>query len=252
MDAKVVGILSGVSYVSGIDYYKGISEQFGTIVGSGTGLMPKNPLMMMVSIDCDAYARLLCDKKWEEVAKYLMSGVDKLIASGIDCIGLASNTAHICYPFIKEKYPDVDVLHIADCTARAIKSQGITTVGLLGTEPTMRENYLKDRLALHGITTIVPSTDEALSKIFEFIMKELGANIFKESTREFFVAEARKLQSNGCCGLILGCTEIELLIKQENLPDFPVFPSAELHINGLAKIAANTAQVSDFLPTSQE
>eukprot|EP01060_Flectonema_neradi_P013309 TRINITY_DN20068_c0_g1_i1.p1 TRINITY_DN20068_c0_g1~~TRINITY_DN20068_c0_g1_i1.p1 ORF type:complete len:252 (+),score=51.96 TRINITY_DN20068_c0_g1_i1:61-816(+) len=251
MDAKVIGILSGVSYVSGVDYYKGINEEFGSLVGTGTGLMPKNPLMTMVSVDCDAYARLLCDKKWEAVAKYLMVGIDKLVASGIDCIGLASNTAHICYPFVKEKYPDVDILHIADCTARAIKSHGITTVGLLGTEPTMRERYLKDRLSLHGITAIVPESDESLTKIFNFIMKELGANVFLDSTRDFFVSEALKLQDRGCKGLILGCTEIELLIKQEHVPELKVFPSAELHIKSLASIAADKASVSDFLPVEE-
>eukprot|EP00755_Sulcionema_specki_P019497 Sspe_Gene.69628::Locus_41053_Transcript_1_1_Confidence_1.000_Length_1675::g.69628::m.69628/K01779/racD; aspartate racemase len=103
MDAAVMGILSGVSYVSGIDYYKGVNEEYGKLVGSGTGLMPRNPLMMMVSVDCDSYAKLLTEKRWEEVRDHLMVGVDKLVAAGVDFLVLASNTAHISVPRIEAK-----------------------------------------------------------------------------------------------------------------------------------------------------
>eukprot|EP01059_Diplonema_ambulator_P007027 TRINITY_DN16567_c0_g1_i1.p1 TRINITY_DN16567_c0_g1~~TRINITY_DN16567_c0_g1_i1.p1 ORF type:complete len:249 (+),score=99.68 TRINITY_DN16567_c0_g1_i1:759-1505(+) len=248
MDAKVAGILSGVSYVSGIDYYKGINEQYGELVGSGTGLMPRNPLMIMVSVECDAYAKYLCDKEWGKAQEHLLQGVAMLVKAGVDFIGLASNTAHICSGLVRERYPDVPLVHIADTTAAAIKKAGLSKVGLLGTEPTMRESYLKDQLAKHGIEVMVPDDDEVLSQIFQYIMKELGVNVFKDSTRAYFVEAARGLQARGAQGIILGCTEIELLIQQKHIPDFPVFPSAELHIAALAKVAAGQAQPSEYEP----
>ncbi|KAJ9449169.1 aspartate racemase [Diplonema papillatum] len=252
MDAAVVGVLTGVSYVSGIDYYKGLNEEYGRLVGSGTGLMPKNPLMLMVSVDCDEYAQLLVNGEWKATAEYLARGVDRLVKAGVDVVGLASNTAHISFPLLQSLYPKVPILHIADCTAKAVLEKGLKRVGLLGTEPTMRESYLKDRLALHGIETLVPSKDEDLAQIFQYIMKELGANVFKPDTRTFFVRQAALLQERGAEGLILGCTEIELLIRQEHVPTLPVFPSAAIHIKSLAKVAARQAAVDDFLPDRKE
>jgi len=247
MDARVAGILSGISYVSGIDYYKGINEEYAKIVGK-RNLMPPNALMIMVSVDCDEYAKMLVAGEWQGVADYLAAEVDRLVAARCDFLCIASNTAHIAYPEIQRRYPELPVLHIADCTATSIKENGFTTVGLLGTEPTMRENYLKDRLALHGITTLVPDEDEDLSQIFQYIMDELGFNIFKPETRAFFLKNIEKLVARGAQGVILGCTEIELLVAQSHVPEVKLFRSAELHIAAAARLAARTADIGEFLP----
>eukprot|EP00729_Bicosta_minor_P011019 gene11019-13632_t len=159
----VLGVLSGISYVSGIDYYKGINEGYAALVGK-KHLMPPNPLMVMVSVDCDVYAKMLVAREWEGVSQHLLKGIDRLVLAGCNMICIASNTGHIVYPAITSKYPDVSVLHIADATAAAIKAKGLDTVGLLGTEPTMRERYLRDRLQHHGITTLIPEKDEDLNQ----------------------------------------------------------------------------------------
>ena len=253
---KVVGILTGVSYISGIDYYKGINEEFGRLVGTGTGLMPRNPTMVMASVNCDEYARLLIDKQWDAVKAYLLKGVDMVVSAGADVIGLASNTAHISADVVEKKYPKVPLVHIADCTAARIRdrlepAEGRYLVGLVGTEPTMRERYLKDRLARHGVDTLVPESDAALTRIFEAIMKELGAGVFSAETRAFFREEILKLRERGAKGVILGCTEIELLIQQEHLPDdFVVFPSAAIHIETLAAVAAGKVAPGALLPSA--
>lgn len=106
---------------------------------------------------------------------------------------------------------------------------GLNTVGLIGTEPTMRETYLKERLQRHGIAVVIPDEGE-LSKIFSFIMNELGFNVFIDSTRSYFVEQIRALQAHGAQGVILGCTEIELLVDQIHVPEVPLFPSAKIHI----------------------
>merc|ERR1712176_821145 len=145
----------------------------------------------MVSVDCDEYAWMLTRREWDGVSKHIAHGVEKLVKSGIDFLVIASNTAHISVPLLHKQFPDLKVLHIADCTAKSILNKGMSRVGLLGTEPTMRENYLKDQLGLHGVTTLVPDSDEDLKQIFQFIMDELGQNIFKDSTRAFFVGQIR-------------------------------------------------------------
>jgi len=245
-DRPMIGVLTGISYVSGIDYYRGINEGYAQICGKGE-IIPPNPLMIMASVDCDKYASMLTKKNWAGVEEHLMVGVDCLVKSGMDLLCIASNTGHLAFNAIQRKYPDLAVLHIADCTAREIKKKGLKTIGLIGTQPTMEENYLKDRLKLHGIETLTPDPSE-LSKIFAFIMDELGANVFKESTREYFISQLKALKDQGVEGVILGCTEIELLVNQTHLPDLPVFPSAEIHIRAATNCAVGKERYSDFIP----
>ena len=93
-------------------------------------------------------------------------GVDKLVKAGIDFLVIASNTGHVSVPHIRRAYPDLPVLHIADCTARAIKARKIDCVGLLGTEPTMKERFLIARLERHGLRVVVPDSEQDMSRIF--------------------------------------------------------------------------------------
>ena len=159
-----LGLLTGVSYQSGLDYYKNINEQYMQLVPKGR-LMPPNPRLTMVSLDCDEYASMLVTKEWDAVAQYLCRGVDQLVKAEPDCcLVICSNTAHLAVPLIRQLHPTLPVLHIADATARAIKAQGLSRVGLLGTEPTMRESYLKVQLLKHGIECIVPESDADLKR----------------------------------------------------------------------------------------
>lgn len=156
-------------------------------------------------------------------------------------------TGHIAVPAIEKMYPTLPILHIADCNAKAITQHGLTTVGLIGTEPTMREAYLKDRLALHGIEVVIPDESE-LATIFNFIMNELGFGEFKDTTRAYFAAQISALKAKGAQGVILGCTEIELLMTEDG--DVPLFRSAELHIAAATALAAGVGTVSDYLPAA--
>ena len=246
--APCLGLLTGVSYQSGLDYYKNVNEKYMQLVPKGH-LMPPNPLMVMVSVDCDVYAKMLAiDKDWDGVAEYISHGVGRLVKAEVDFLVICSNTAHLAVPRIGELYPRMPVLHIADTTARAIKAKGLTCVGLLGTEPTMREEYLKLQLRKHGIATIVPDSDAVFAQIFQFIMDELGFGEFKESTRAFFVQQVQQLAARGAQGVIMGCTEIELLLRQNDVPDVTLFASAELHIEAAAHVAAGLSQVADYMP----
>ncbi|MEM7348446.1 MAG: amino acid racemase [Chloroflexota bacterium] len=242
-----LGILTGISYVSGLDYYKGIHEK----VLANTDkrhLMPPNPPMTMVSVDCDEYAHYLTSRDLDQVATYLLKGVDKLVATGCNLLVIASNTGHICVPAVEQAYPDLNVLHIADCCAYQLKRQGFTQVGLVGTQPTMEEAYLHDRLAQHDIRTLVPQETEVREEIYRIIYEELSFNDFRESSRQTMVDAMRRLGEQGAQACISGCTEIELLVQQTHIPEIPLLPSGEIHIETTADVLLGNRNLDDVLP----
>lgn len=247
MTAHTLGILTGISYVSGLDYFKGINE----IVLANTPkchLMSPNPSIVMVSIDCDKYAHYLRLKSFDKVAEYLLTGVRKLVETGCEILVIASNTGHICVPAVESEFPKLKILHIADCCGSQLKKQGFSKVGLIGTKPTMEENYLKERLHLHGITTLVPEDEQTQEEIFEIICQELSYNVFRDESRGKMVKAIRGLEMQGAEACILGCTEIELLVQQKHVPNLPLLPSAEIHIQTAANLLLEKVDLEDVLP----
>eukprot|EP00928_Gymnodinium_smaydae_P063408 TRINITY_DN46987_c0_g1_i2.p1 TRINITY_DN46987_c0_g1~~TRINITY_DN46987_c0_g1_i2.p1 ORF type:complete len:297 (+),score=69.49 TRINITY_DN46987_c0_g1_i2:68-892(+) len=245
---KTMGLLTGLSYVSGIDYYRGINQQVAKLLPRGA-VMERNSEMVIVSLDCDGYVELLTAQDTPGVCEYLFRGVRKLHAAGVDFLVIASNTAHICHDLVRQRLPELPVLHIADCTAAACRGQG--RIGLLGTEPTMRDgSWLKSRLALHGIEVTVPAEAADRQRCYDIICQELSFDVFTDASRAFFVDLVRRLHSDGGAtgGVILGCTEIELLVRQEDVPDVPLYRSAELHIQAAARVQAGAASLEEYLP----
>jgi aspartate racemase len=247
MTAPTLGILTGISYVSGIDYYKGINEKVMAESPKRYFISP-NPPLVMASVDCDVYVHHLNAKSFDEVDQHLLSGVDKLVAAGCGLLVIASNTGHICVPAVQRRYPDLKILHIADCCAYQMKERGFTKVGLVGTQPTMEEVYLKDRMALHGITTIVPEEEKIREGIYEIIVQELSYNLFTEESRDKMVDAIRGLEAQGVEACILGCTEIELLVQQEHVPSLHLLPSAEIHIQTAADVLLGKVALETLLP----
>jgi aspartate racemase len=247
MTTPTLGILTGISYVSGLDYFKGINEK--VLAGTPKGhLMSPNPSIVMVSVDCDDYVHYLTMKSFSSVAEHLLDGVRKLVAAGCDILVIASNTGHICVPAVEREFPQLNILHIADCCAFQMKKQGFSKVGLIGTKPTMEEDYLKLRLLRHGITTIVPDEEHAREEIYRIIYEELSFNVFLDESRMKMVKAIRGLGERGIEACILGCTEIELLVQQEHVPGLPLIPSAEIHIQTAANVLLDKIKLDDVLP----
>jgi aspartate racemase len=236
MATSTLGILTGVSYVSGLDYFKGINERV-LAATPKCHLMSPNPPIVMVSVDCDEYVHYLTLKSFDKVAEHLLAGVSKLVAAGCDMLVIASNTAHICVPEVEREFPELKILHIADCCASELKKQGFSRVGLIGTKPAMEEDYLKARLLLHGI-----------EEIYEIICQELSYNVFTDESRAKIVKAIRGLEARGAEACILGCTEIELLVKQEHVPGLALLPSAEIHIETAANVLLQKVKLEDVLP----
>mmetsp|Transcript_105724 Transcript_105724/g.329525 ORF Transcript_105724/g.329525 Transcript_105724/m.329525 type:complete len:263 (-) Transcript_105724:165-953(-) len=246
---RTVGLLTGVSYVSGLDYYRGINEKAAELVPKAKVMIP-NPPMVIVSLDCDEYVDYLERNDDAGLQEYLLKGIKKIHAAGADFLVIASNTAHVCYGSIREALPGFPVLHIADTTAMSIRTFGFTRVGLLGTEPTMRDgSWLKSRLEAHGISVVVPSSESEARRCYDIICKELSFNELKDESRAFFVGLCRSMLTQGAQGVVLGCTEIELLVTARDVPDVPLFCSAELHIAAAARVAVGQACVENYAPT---
>lgn len=244
-----LGILTGISYVSGLDYYRGINEK--VLAGTPRGhLMSPNPPMVMASVDCDEYVHYLT-RSSAKVADHLLAGVRSLVAAGCDLLVIASNTGHIAFPAIANEFPDLGVLHIADCCAAELKGQGFSRVGLIGTKPTMVEDYLKSRMLLHGIETLVPEDDRTQDEIYDIICQELSYNVFRDGSRAKMVDVIRGLEARGAQACLLGCTEIELLVQQEHVPGFPLLPSAEVHIRTAADVLLGELELEDVLPDGE-
>ena len=250
---KTVGILSGISYVSGLDYYKGINIALGSKPRSELSYetVPHSSKAIMVSLDLDDYATRL--RKANEEGNLDRVGVwianqTSVLARCADFIVIASNTGHIAVPYIQEKFPDVQILHIADCTASAVKKSGFQKVGLLGTYYTMTADYLKRRLAAHSLSVIVPENDADRRKIQSIINDELSREKFFQSSREFIIQQIHELKKRGAEGVILGCTEIELLVQKQHVPNVSLFRSAQLHIDAAIKVQLGEKKVQDFQP----
>jgi aspartate racemase len=247
MTIPTLGILTGISYVSGLDYFKGINKKVLANTPKGH-LMSPNPSIVMVSVDCDDYVHYLTMKSFTDVAEHLLAGVRKLVAAGCDILVIASNTGHICVPAVEQEFPKLKILHIADCCAFQLKKQGFSKVGLIGTKPTMEEDYLKLRLLRHGITTIVPEEEQIQEEIYRIIYEELSFNVFRDESRVKMVKAIRGLGERGAQACILGCTEIELLVQQEHVPSLPLLPSAEIHIQAAANVLLDKMKIEDVLP----
>ena len=251
MTTLKLGILTGISYVSGLDYYKGINEKV-LADTSKRHLMSPNPPIVMVSVDCDEYVHYLTQKSFAKVAEHLLVGVRSLVAAGCDMLVIASNTGHISVPAIEREFPNLKVLHIADCCAAELKGQGFSRVGLIGTKPTMEEDYLKSRLLLHGITTLVPEDERTQDEVYDIVCQELSYNVFRDESRTKMVDVIRGLEARGAEACILGCTEIELLVQQEHVPGFPLLPSAEIHIQTAANVLLGKVELEDVLPAEEQ
>ncbi len=180
---------------------------------------------------------------WDGLAAYMKQKIDGLVAGGADVILCVSNTLHMPLDDLMESVP-VPLIHIADPTGAAMKAAGLKKVAIFGTKPVMEMSYLKDRFQKRfGIQVIAPS-DAEQQDIDQIIFNELVKNTLNETSKARYLEIADRMRrEEGAEGLILGCTEIFLLVDQEDRPDFPMFNTARLHCEAavdfaLSKIAS--------------
>jgi aspartate racemase len=210
-----------MSWESSVEYYRIINEEVKNRLG---GL--HSAKCLLYSVDFEEIERCQSEGDWRKAGEILGDVAKSLEKGGADFIIICTNTMHKVINNIQEKI-NIPVLHIADATANQIKKQGISSVGLLGTKYTMEQDFYKSRLESNHIKVIVPngSDREIINKV---IYDELCLGKIQESSRDYYKKVIKRLVENGAEGIILGCTEIGLLVKQED-SEVPLFDTTLIH-----------------------
>jgi len=219
---KTIGLLGGMSWESSLEYYRIINELIQAKLGE-----LHSAQCVMYSVDFDPYEKWMRQGNWDHIGNELTELAKKMENAGADVLIICTNTMHKLVPVI-ESHISIPILHIADATANSIKEQGLTKVGLLGTRFTMEEDFYAGRLKeKHGIEVIIPNPEDR-TQIDRIIFEELVKGIITQESRDIYLRIIQELQQKGAQGVILGCTEIPLLIKQADSP-IPVFDTTQLH-----------------------
>jgi aspartate racemase len=217
-----IGLLGGMSWESSAEYYRLANELVRERLG---GL--HSARCLLYSVDFADIEAMQVSGRWDEAAQALASGAKALEAGGADLLLLCTNTMHKVADQV-ERAVDIPFLHLADATAAAVRAAAVSTVGLLGTGFTMEQDFYRDRLATHGLTVLVPEKMDR-DVVHRVIYDELCVGIVDPASRQAFQQVMSRLVDRGAQGMILGCTEIELLVGAEDT-SVPVFPTTRLHV----------------------
>ena len=226
---KTIGLIGGMSWESTLGYYKRVNEAARERLG---GL--HSARLVLYSVDFHDIERLQQAGDWDAAGALLADAARSLAAAGADFIVLCTNTMHKVAGAI-ESAVSIPLLHIADPTATAIKAAGCTRVGLLGTRFTMEQAFYRDRLRAHGLDVLVPG-ERGREHVHRVIYDELCLGIVREDSRAAYRDIMRGLVESGAEAIILGCTEIALLVGAADAA-VPVFDTTSLHAQAAVDLA---------------
>jgi aspartate racemase len=218
---KTIGLIGGTGWISTIEYYRIINKEINNRLGGHN--FARCILYSLNHGDIIEYNK---KNDMNGVYSLLLNAANKLISAGADFILLCANTTHMFADKLQKEIP-VPLIHIGEATAKEIKRKNLTKVGLLGTIATMEQNFFKSKLEDENIEVIIPELGER-EYIYNSIINELIKDIFLDKTRQQFLYIIDNLQLRGAEGIILGCTEIPLLIKQKDV-EIPVFDTTLIH-----------------------
>ncbi len=230
---KRIGILGGMSPESTVAYYEYITRTYTERYGDYG-----YPEILIYSVSFQEYVDWPNQDRWDLVAEGLSQAGQKLVAAGADLLIIATNTMHLVFDEVEARV-EAPMLSLLDATAEAILARGLQTVGLLGTKFTMEKGFYQEALARRGISTLVPD-DEDREYVHRVIYDELVAGQIRDESRDGYVAIIRKLVERGAEGIILGCTEIPLLVDEASA-GIPLFDTTQIH----AEAALNYAVKSE-------
>ncbi|GIG64451.1 aspartate racemase [Phytomonospora endophytica] len=226
---RLIGLLGGMSWQSTAEYYRILNELAAERLG---GL--HSARCLLYSVDFAGIEAMQAEGRWSQAAGELTAAARALEAGGAEFVLLCTNTMHKVAGEIAGGI-SVPLLHLADATAAAVSAAGVGTVGLLGTRFTMSESFYRGRIASHGPTVLVPGEDDQ-RVVHEVIYDELCLGVVREESRVAYREVIARLVERGAEGVILGCTEIELLVGPSDSP-VPVFPTTRLHCEAAIELA---------------
>ena len=233
---KTLGIIGGMSWESTQSYYRlinqGVKEKLGGLHSAD---------ILLHSVDLAPIATLQAQGRWEELGDIMLNSGKRLKAGGVYGILIATNTMHKVAEQVQAA-TSLPLIHIADATANVIKQQNLTKIALLGTQFTMTEDFYKQRLIDAGLQVLIPDTD-ARAEVHRIIYDELCQGQLLDSSRQYYQQVIESLAKQGAEGVILGCTEIGLLIKQVDSP-IPVFDTTVIHAAAAVQFLLGNAKSS--------
>lgn len=218
---KTIGLIGGVSWVSTIEYYRVINEEVNKRLG---GI--HSARCIVYSVDLGEIKRLQDRGDWSAVAEILTGAARSLERAGADFVLLCANTLHKVADLIEESI-NVPFIHIVDAVAEALQERGITKVGLLGTRFTMEDGFYGEQLRRRGIEAVIPCEEDRV-KVDDIIYRELCRGVVRESSKDALKIIVDRLVEKGARGVVLGCTELPLLVRQSDV-EVPVFDTTRIH-----------------------
>ena len=218
---KKIGLIGGITPESTVLYYQILNRLNANQLGK-----THSAELIITSFDFGQISQLVEEGRWDLLNKKMAEAGTNLENAGASCILICANTMHLCIDAVR-KVVRIPVIHIADSTAKEIQKKGIQKVALLGTKYTMEKDFFRDILNKHEIETIIPDVEER-DEIHRIIYDELAQGEFKKSSKEKYLKIIDSLILKGVEGIILGCTEIPLLINQNDV-SLPIFDTARIH-----------------------
>ena len=232
---RTIGLLGGMSWESTAIYYRLVNELVRERLG---GL--HSARLLLASVDFAEIEEMQVAGDWDRAGDLLAAEASRLERAGADFLLLCTNTMHKVADAVEDAV-SIPLLHLGDATAQAVLASGIQSVGLLGTGFTMSEGFYRDRLASHGLTVLVPSPEDQ-QLVHRVIYDELCLGVVREESRAAYVEVVGRLVAQGAEGVVLGCTEIEMLIGPEDV-DVTTFPTTRLHVEAAVDRALATSSV---------
>ncbi|WP_298980495.1 aspartate/glutamate racemase family protein [uncultured Psychrobacter sp.] len=230
---RTLGIIGGMSWESTESYYRLINEGVKAELG---GLHSAD--LLIHSLDFAPIGALQAKGEWAQMGAILASSGKRLQAAGAQGLLIATNTMHKVADEVQEA-TGLPIIHIVDTTASAIQAHRLTEIGLLGTQFTMTQDFYKQRLTDSGLQVVIPEENERV-EVHRIIYEELCQGQLLDSSREYYQRVIEQLADAGCEGVILGCTEIGMLIKQADSP-IPVFDTTAIHARAAVRFLVDKA-----------
>ena len=219
---QTIGLIGGMSWESSLEYYRLINE----FVKEKLGGM-HSAQSLMYSVDFEPIQQLQHKDEWEKLTQMMIQAAKRLEKGGADFIVICTNTMHKMAEALEQNI-NLPLIHIADATAESIKKQGLKKIGLLGTKFTMEQDFYKGRLAkVHNLEVVVPNEDDK-NIVHQIIYEELCMGQITDKSKKAYQQIIQNIQNEGAEGVILGCTEIPLLIKKDDVA-IPIFDTTTIH-----------------------
>jgi len=219
---RSLGLIGGTSWHSTIEYYRTINQLVNDHFGDNT-----NPPLLVYTLNQSAIFRYQLESQWAAVAHLLTNAAISLQRAGAEAVMFCANTPHKVYEDVRQKI-DVPIIHIADATAKAIQSKGISKVCFIGTKFSMKEDFITSRFSKNKIEVCVPEDEVVIEELHRIIQKELVCGNIKSKSKQYVLDTLQAMIDRGAEGVVLGCTEFPLMISPEDLT-VPVFNTSEIH-----------------------